>query len=250
MARPRGSRKQKEQAARLELTKGKAFVYIRVSTSRQQVNGYSLEGQEQRARAVAEREGLEVVEVVSDVGSGGKKRERLAEIQKRIEAGEAGAIITPKLDRLGRSSIHTATVAAWAVERRVDLLTSDEGWLVRDGKAVDKMLPFRIAMAEVERQQISERTIDALAVARTRGVCLGNVKRTGATDPAAKRAVELRRKGQTLAAIAATLNAEGYTTARGCQWVAGNLYNVLKRVAPDVLPEGATPRRQGNRGRR
>jgi site-specific DNA recombinase len=235
MARPRGSRKQQERLALLARGNGKALGYVRVSTEQQAEGGHSLDGQKDRLRVAADREGLELLDIIVEVESSMKKRPGLEALQERIRAGEAGCIVYPKLDRLGRSLIDTAKLVEWACTECVDLLSTDEGWQVRDGVKVDKMLPFRLAMAEVELQRIRERTREGLAAAKSKGVQLGTGKRTKAEDPAAVRAIALLRKGLTYAAIAAALNAEGFTTARGCAWAMGNTHAMLRRIAPDLV---------------
>ena len=57
MPRPRGSRKQREQEARLATGRGRLVGYLRVSTEGQQNHGHSLAGQEQRLREACERAG-------------------------------------------------------------------------------------------------------------------------------------------------------------------------------------------------
>ena len=62
-----------------------------------------------------------------------------------------------------------------------------------------------------------------------RRVCPGarsRAKRVG------ERAVELRRSGATLQAIAESLNAEGLHTKRGAVWRAGTVRAVLVRAGP------------------
>lgn len=248
MPRPRGSKKQREQQARRATGGGRLVGYIRVSTEGQHTNGHSLAGQEQRLREACERAGYTLAAVLQDVASGSKAdRDGLVQAQALVEGGDAEGLVFAKFDRVTRSMLHGAALVEWARQGGHTLLSADEGAMVTQGALVNEALPFFQALAQVERERISRRTKEGLAAAKARGVRLGSKKRTEATDPVAKRAVELRRKGQTIAAIAATLNTEGYTTVNGNAWASGNTYTMLRRVAPDALPEGATPR---NRRRR
>jgi DNA invertase Pin-like site-specific DNA recombinase len=241
-ARPRGSKQARDQHARLQTGAGKVIGYVRVSTAGQAINGHSLDGQRRRLQEVAEREGLLVTDIVEEVESGAKEREALAEVQRRILAGEAQGILFPKVDRLGRSLLHLLKIVEWAVSNRVDLISADEGWQVKAGEKVDRMLPFRLAMAEVELERIRERTREGLKAARQKGIRLGRpVENTGEL---AERAVAMRRQGMTLQSIADTFNGEGTTTARGKQWSATTVYDMINRVDPKANPVG------GYRGRR
>jgi len=229
--------------------RGRLVGYIRVSTEGQQNHGHSLAGQEQRLREACERAGFELAAMRQDVASGSKAdRDGLTEAQALVEAGQAEGLVFAKFDRVTRSMLHGAALVEWARGQGYTLLSADEGAMVTQGRLTNEALPFFQALAQVERERISRRTREGLAAAKARGVTLGSRIRTQATDPAAVRAVQLRRAGQTIAAIAVTLNAEGYRTARGCKWASGNTYTLLRRVAPDVLPEGGTPRHQGAAG--
>ena len=167
MARPRGSRKHREQHLRLVTGGGRMIGYIRVSTAEQGTNGYSLDGQEERLQAAARREGVELVEVVCDVKSGAKQRDGLDEAWARVVAGEAEGILFPKLDRLGRSQLHLASLVEQARDQGLSLLSSDEGWQVYRGELRNEALPFLIALAQVERERISRRTREGLAVVKS-----------------------------------------------------------------------------------
>jgi DNA invertase Pin-like site-specific DNA recombinase len=236
MARPRGSKKLRAQVARRANGKGRMIGYIRVSTRAQGEHGHSLDGQRTRLEQVAAREGLELVDVVAEVESGAKEREALAEVQARIMAGEAQGIIFPKVDRLGRSLLHLLRIVEWAVAGGVDLLSADEGWQVRDGVKVDKMLPFRLAMAEVELERIRERTRDGLAAARAKGVKLGRPAEN--VGDLAARAVRLRRRGVTLQEIADRFNGEGHRTGRGALFLPVTVFRMVNRECPAANPEG------------
>ena len=216
--------------------KGKVIGYIRVSTQAQGQHGHSLDGQRTRLQDVAAREGLELVDVVSEVESGAKERDGLAEVQARVMAGEAQGIITPKIDRLGRSMVHLLHLVDWATLHGIDLLSADEGWQVRGGKKVDKMLPFRLAMAEVELERIRERTKDGLAAARAKGVKLGRPAEN--VGELAKRATTLRKRGKTWQEIADLFNREGHKTARGGKFFTTTVARMIERTDSAANPEG------------
>ena len=116
MARPRGTKASKEQAARMATGKGRLIGYVRVSTEQQGLRGHSLDGQRTRLQETAAREGFELVDVVAEVESGAKERDGLKDVQARVMAGEAQGIICPKIDRLGRSMVHLLKIVEWAVQ--------------------------------------------------------------------------------------------------------------------------------------
>ena len=67
----------------------RCYLYIRVSTDKQEEEGYSLPEQEERLRAEAEKKGLQVVDIFPDKGISGKNVEDRKQYQlmmKRIEA--------------------------------------------------------------------------------------------------------------------------------------------------------------------
>lgn len=81
-------------------------LYIRVSTDQQAESGYSLPEQERALRAHCERQGLTVVEILSDDGVSGAVLDRPA-MRRALELTKSGAIealVLVKLDRLGRKN--------------------------------------------------------------------------------------------------------------------------------------------------
>jgi site-specific DNA recombinase len=92
---------------------GTAHLYIRVSdlNGRNGDNFYSAEDQEAQARALAERLGYTVGDVVDDLNvSGGKsaKERKLEPLIRSCEAGEASAIIVYHFDRFTREHPYEA----------------------------------------------------------------------------------------------------------------------------------------------
>jgi DNA invertase Pin-like site-specific DNA recombinase len=142
-----------------------------------------------------------------------------------------------KLDRLSRD-VH---FISGLVQQKV-LFTVTEY-----GRGVDPfMLHIRAAVAELERELISRRTREALAVKKAGGAKLGNPRpgEAAALGNAANRAKadqfaanvlpivrELVATGLTTTrAIAAALNARGVKTARGGDWHSSTVANLLRRT--------------------
>jgi DNA invertase Pin-like site-specific DNA recombinase len=119
------------------------------------------------------------------------------------------------------------------------------------GSDVDPfILHLFAALAEKERALISVRTKAALAAAKARGVTLGNprlsetrqtahkaaaIANEAAADQHAANVLPIirqikRAEATTLREIAEALNARGVQTARGGQWYAMTVSNVLARA--------------------
>ena len=217
----------------------------RVSTSKQGKSGLGVEAQQEALSRFAEAEGFELVRVFVEVetGKGSDAIERrpqlaaaLAEARrKRCSIGVA------KLDRLSRDVYFISGLMTHRVPFVVAELGSD----------VDPfILHLFAALAEKERALIRVRSKAALAAAKARGVTLGNPKLSEARQAAHQAAAianeaaadqhaanvlpiirQIKRAGATtLREIADALNARGVQTARGGQWYATTVSNVLARA--------------------
>ena len=116
------------------------------------------------------------------------------------------------------------------------------------------MLHLFAALAEKERALISTRTRQALAAAKARGILLGNPRLTkarevaigavkAAADAHAANVLPVIQHAQkagatTLRQIADALNARGIPTARGAQWHASSVKNVLERLYAATRRDG------------
>jgi DNA invertase Pin-like site-specific DNA recombinase len=154
----------------------KAIGYIRVSTEDQAREGISLDNQESKIKAYADLNGFELVDVIKDEGVSGKTMDRpgMNRINAMIETGEIDAVIVYKLDRLSRKTIDIlSTLDAW--EKKNIAFHSITDKIDTKTAAGKFLLTILSALAQMERDLISERTIDALAHKKKAGEWCGRV---------------------------------------------------------------------------
>jgi DNA invertase Pin-like site-specific DNA recombinase len=209
--------------------------YLRVSTTKQGVDGLGMAAQEQAIQAYNGTVIARFVEVES-----GKKKERPELARALAHCRLTGAtLIVAKLDRLARN---VAFIAA-LMEAGVDFVACDFP------EASPLTLHIMAAVAEHEAKAISARTRAALAQAKARGVKLGNPNLTHEgrvrgcaagirtireqADSFAARVLPtvkaFQESGTSLSGTARELNGIGIKTARGKRWTAQAVKNVLLR---------------------
>ncbi len=166
------------------MEKQKYVTYYRVSTQRQGVSGLGLDAQratvEQYLLGSAKTVVAEFVEV--ETGKGANALEKRPQLRLALEAcRKSGAVLLiAKLDRLARN-VH---FVSGLMESRVKFVACDMP------EANDLTIHLMAAFAEYEAKRISERTKEALAAAKARGVVLG------ATGPANLRQNNQRRRDE------------------------------------------------------
>ena len=153
--------------------------YYRVSTQKQGRSGLGLEAQRKAVAAYAASQEMTIAEEFTEVetGKGADALERrpvFAEALRRAKKIKA-PIVVAKLDRLSRDVAFIATLMA----KKVEFVTAD------DPTKSPFMLHIKAAVAEEERRMIAQRTRDALAAAKERGVQLGNQAQADANKAAA-----------------------------------------------------------------
>lgn len=224
----------------------KAIAYLRVSTREQGNSGLGLEAQRVALESFAAREGFEVAKWIYEVetGKGSDALDRRPQLADALAMGRAlrCPVLVSKLDRLSRDVHFISGLMAHGVE-----------FIVADlGRQADPfVLHLFAALAQKERQLISDRTRAGLAAAKARGVKLGNPRlRAGTADSAAlariasteradSRARELatvlssaRAVGhKTLRALADYLNQLGVPSPRGTKWLPMTVSRVERRIA-------------------
>ncbi|HTS18027.1 MAG TPA: recombinase family protein [Verrucomicrobiae bacterium] len=189
------------------MKKKQAALYLRVSKAGQKTQNQALE-----LRRVCERQGWRISKVYEDAGISGATRERPALDQMLADASERkfDVVLVWKIDRLARSTSHlvdilmrlkTAEVGFCSATEAIDT-TSPQGRM---------LLTFLGAIAEFERELISERIKAGLSRTRSNGTRLGR-PRVG-FDLA--RALRLRDSGLGYKQVARQLNVPRTTLYRG-----------------------------------
>lgn len=229
----------------------RAIGYRRVSTEEQSREGLSMDAQTDKIRAYCSLHDMDLVCIEEDAGLSGKtisKRPGLKSCLEQLQQGTASALVTLKLDRLSRSTRDVLELSdlfereEWSLHsicERLDTSTAS-------GRFV---LTILAALAQMEREQIGERTSLALQLKKRRGERLGTTPLgfetveteagrvlvpVEAEQETARRIAAMRHEGMTLRAIAATLNAEAVATKRGARWHNSTVRSVLLTVVPRV----------------
>lgn len=146
-----------------------------------------------------------------DHGISGSKTERpaLSALLSDVEAGDT--IVVYKLDRLGRSTAHVASLIADLTERGIFIESVGDGLnsSTPTGRAMLQMLAI---FAEMERSFIQERTTAGLAAAKAQGRTGGRPKVTDSKQ--ARHAQALRDSGESVPDIAKALGVSIATVYR------------------------------------
>ena len=184
-----------------------AIGLYRVSTAEQEQSGLGLEAQQASVRSYVEAQGWTLVAEYQDVASG--KDDRRPGFQAALaRCRQLGAVlVAARLDRITRRA-HTLS----------GLL--EEGYQIRAADmpgADDLMMRIYAAMAQKERELISERTRAALRAAKARGRVLGGDRGyrptvgTSAAVAAQARRLVAERSAHRLTLEVERLRAEGFT---------------------------------------
>lgn len=176
--------------------------YVRVSTGKQD---------EQLQHDALDDAGVLKRNRYVDKGVSGAKVNRPA-LDAMLADLQPGDVITVyKLDRIGRSTAHIASLIESLTQRGVHIRSISDGLdsTTPTGKAMLQMLAI---FAEMERDFIRERTMAGLAAAKAQGRIGGRPR--VANSVAARKAQTLRDSGETIPEIAKTLGISSATVYR------------------------------------
>lgn len=221
----------------------RAVIYCRVSLDKMVERGVSLEAQIEKCKAIATVRGDNIVDTIVDGGESAKSLDRpgIQRVLAWVREGKADSIIVAKLDRLTRSVRDLADLLELFNRRGVSLVSVAESLDTRTA-AGRFGLNMLISASQWEREQLGERTRDALQFKKSKGERVGNIEygfRLGSDgthiEPTAdeqavmKRILRLRKGGLSLRKIADDLNQKGLKTRSGGEWHHVYVGSIVKR---------------------
>ena len=174
----------------------RCVIYGRVSTDRQEA-----ENQITQLREYAAHQQWNVVEVITDVCSGGKsaaEREGLNKIFKMAHQKKFDVLLFWSLDRFSREgSRKTLEYLTRLDDYRIKWHSYTEEYISSLGIFADAIISIMAALAKQERIRISERTKAGLERVRRTGKALGRPQQANID-----KVKQLREQGLSMAAIA------------------------------------------------
>ncbi|MEO7881295.1 recombinase family protein [Mucilaginibacter sp.] len=209
----------------------RAIAYYRVSTNRQGKSGLGLEAQQNTVEQYCKMNDYVMVTDVIEVQSTRKHRAGLIDALNLCRQNKA-TLIVARLDRLGRD-----------VEQIAGIVKSKTEVKVVDNPHANRFtIHILAAVAEEQRQRISETTKEALSAAKKRGVELGkngkllSIANRQAADEFAQKMFptlrQLRKRGiVTVRAITIELNKKGVPAFRpGSKWHSTTVHSLMNRL--------------------
>jgi len=219
----------------------KVVGYCRVSTGRQADSGAGLEAQEASIRTACDSRGWELVRVAVDPAVSASKRPEdrpeLGPVLDALDRGEADVLMVAKVDRAARSTLDLLHLLQRAEKRGWAFVALDV-MLDTSTPVGELVVTISGAIARWERRIIGQRTAEALAVKKAQGIRLG--RPVALSEDVRNRIMNMRTTGNSLRAIADTLNAEQVPTAQGGgKWHASTVRAVLTSVELDAASASA-----------
>lgn len=217
---------------------GKFVAYYRVSTTKQVQSGLGLDAQRAAVEDYVNGVGGTILAAFREDAASGADRERVELSRALVLCRRKGAmLVVAKLDRLARS-----------VSFITQLMDSGVEFIAADMPDANRLTVHVIAaIAEYERQIISERTKNSLARAKAAGVRLGNPNIRQLQKAASCAAQERADRDATkfarhlrfhdpedklpASALANILNAEGLRGPKGGAWSSASISNLKMRLA-------------------
>ena len=221
-----------------------AFGYVRVSTEEQTLEGISLDAQRAKIQGYCELHGISLARVFEDAGISGKGADNrpglLAALQAVCRA--RGVLAVYSLSRLARSTRDAIDIAEKLRKSQANLASVSEK--IDTTSAIGEFFFTLIAaLAQLERDQISERTKAGLAHKRSRGERIsryapygftlgrdGTLVPDGAEQQVVQAIITYRQRGQSYRQIGRELEAGGIRPRSGGKWHPKVLASICDRT--------------------
>lgn len=224
----------------------KAMLYTRVSTTRQAEQGQSLGNQEARLRHYASFRGFTDVELIADEGLSGKTIERpgFQRMMESIRNKSIDAVIVYSLSRFARNTIATLEAVSQMTQNGITFHSLTEQ-LDTSSPIGRFFLATLAALAELEREQIVERTRSILEFRKMNGLRVGGIpfgKREVAkgrlvNDEEEQKAIRLMcllKKEMSYSAIARELKNRNILNKAGrATWTKSQVWRIVKSSKRD-----------------
>ena len=206
------------------------IAYMRVSTKSQEKSGLGLDAQREKINIFTDAHDGELIAEYVDVESGSKNERD--ELKKAIAHAKKikGTLVIAKLDRISRRVSFIANLMETGINFKVAEM----------GDATEFQLHIYAALAQEERRLISERTKEALKVAKSQGVELGkngkvlaaNNKRiaTSFAETVKDHLLSMRSQGLSFSAIAKELNNRKIQSYYGKKWYGASVQRAYDRL--------------------
>ena len=207
-------------------------VYLRVSTDHQ-----THDSQEAELRQYCEHRHWSNVQWFTDVGSGAKQsRSGLMQLMGQVYRGKVDVVVTFKLDRLARSLSHLAQIIAELQAHHVALVCPSQGIdTSHSNPAAQLQINILAAVAQFERELITERVKAGVKAAQQRGVKMG---RPSKNQRHVEQVKTLVQKGASAAEISRFLGIPYSTAGEMVREIFGN-----RRASPPWLPNSVAVER-------
>ncbi len=223
-----------------------AVGYVRVSTTRQAVDGNSLDQQEARIIAFCEAHGYAKPEIFSDEGISAKKASNRPGLQEAIARACAnkGVLVVTRFDRFARNLREGITLSERLDRCGANLvsITDSIDTTTANGRAFFAIVGV---FSTLERETTGERMRDFIEAKREKGERYTKitpfgfrlVERNGSEryekDPKQQRVIRrmlgYREKGWGFSRIATHLNESGVSPPQGKAWYPMTVKRVLER---------------------
>lgn len=156
------------KSTKKHVSKSKTIGYLRVSTLTQEI-----EKNKSDILALANTFDLGKVQFVEEVVSGkvSWRKRKIAEVLEGLKGGDS--IIVSELSRLGRSMLECMEILSVSLQKGIHIYAVKGNWKL-DNSIQSKIIAMAFSMAaEIERDLISSRTIEALRHRKAQGMKLG-----------------------------------------------------------------------------
>ena len=202
----------------------KTIAYLRVSTIDQ-----NLDKNRADILRLANEKGVGQVQFIEEQASGkiSWHNRKIASILESLVSDDN--LIVSELSRLGRSMLECMEILSIATQKGINIYSVKGNWQL-DNSIQSKIIAMAFSMAaEIERDLISKRTIEALRAKKAAGIPLGRPKGPGKSKlDCYKTEIEaLLNNGSTKTFIARRY---GTTPANLLNWLNKHSFSKIKRV--------------------